>query len=195
MIKSLYKTFQHWSDGGSVWMISDTHFGDSDCKYMDKNWIEPQEQIDIINTRVFKNDYLIHLGDVGSAEWVEKIKCQNRVLILGNHDKPSQYEGLFKEVYSGPLFIADRILLSHEPIFGLESICLNIHGHDHYGMHHDRHVNLAVNVNGYMPENLGALIKTGGLADIPSIHRTTIDLANRAKAEKRAALNDRKILL
>lgn len=34
------------------------------------------------------------------------------------------------EIYTCPLFIADKILLSHEPVHGL-TWCLNIHGHDH----------------------------------------------------------------
>lgn len=33
MIASLYQVFRHWSDNGSVYIISDTHFDDSDCKY------------------------------------------------------------------------------------------------------------------------------------------------------------------
>ena len=40
MILTLYKPFRHWSEGGSVYILSDTHFGDSDCKLMDKDWIK-----------------------------------------------------------------------------------------------------------------------------------------------------------
>ena len=179
MIKSLYKIFQHWSQSGSVWIISDTHFADDDCKHMDADWISPEDQINNINGMVFKGDYLIHLGDVGRPEWVEKIKCQNRVLITGNHDKLSEYDGLFKEVYNGPLVIADRILLSHEPIYGLPFF-LNIHGHDHSGRFRDddTHMNVAVNVCGYKPINLGKIIKDGALSKIESIHRMTIDRAS-----------------
>ena len=49
MIKSLYKTFRHWSQNGSVWIISDTHFADDDCKHMDADWISPEDQINNIN--------------------------------------------------------------------------------------------------------------------------------------------------
>lgn len=58
MIKTLYKTFQHWSEGGSVWMISDPHFEDFDCKLMNPNWIEPEEHVKRINENVYK---MIHL--------------------------------------------------------------------------------------------------------------------------------------
>ena len=48
MIKSLYPQFQGWSATGSVYIISDTHFDDADCKLMDSEWITPQEHINII---------------------------------------------------------------------------------------------------------------------------------------------------
>ena len=48
MINSLYDNFQHWSEGGSVYIISDTHFDDEDCKLMDPSWPTAQEQIDIL---------------------------------------------------------------------------------------------------------------------------------------------------
>jgi hypothetical protein len=58
------------------------------------------------------------------------IKARKKILLLGNHDAKGAYNGLFNEIYTGPLFIADKILLSHEPVHGL-TWCLNIHGHDH----------------------------------------------------------------
>ena len=49
MIKTLYPIFQHWSEKGSVYLLSDTHFADSDCKLMDPDWITPEEQINQVN--------------------------------------------------------------------------------------------------------------------------------------------------
>ena len=46
-----------------------------------------------------------------------------------------------------------------------------------------KHINLAANVCGYTPVNLGKIIKEGAISDIPSIHRVTIDGANRRKVE------------
>ena len=237
MIKSLYKCFQHWSKTGSVYIISDTHFEDVDCKFMDENWISPEEQVDIINSIVKKSDTLICLGDVGNVEYFKKIKAGYKILITGNHDSGTEkYERvvkslkfdmdkysrkeaieemnksfpnckysvneeynfhspftswkvtadnmLFDEVYSGPLFISDKILLSHEPVYGL-SWCLNIHGHDHSNIeaYKDdcKHLNLAANVCEYTPVNLGQLIKEGILSDIVNIHRQTIDRASNKK--------------
>lgn len=56
MILTLYKPFRHWSDGGSVYVLSDLHFDDEDCQFMNPGWITPQEQLAIINNMVMKND-------------------------------------------------------------------------------------------------------------------------------------------
>lgn len=189
MINSLYPIFQHWSEKGSVYIISDTHFEDSDCKLMDPNWITPEEQVKIINSMVHKNDTLIHLGDVGNPERISKLKAGHKVLIMGNHDQSMQkFKPYFDEVYSGCLFISDKILLSHEPVYGL-SWCLNIHGHDHNGIEPYKegckHINLAANVCGYTPISLGKIIKDGVLSGIDSIHRQTIDRATERNLIRR----------
>lgn len=45
MISSLYEPFRHWSDGGSVYFLSDTHFGDFDCKLIDDGALSAIETI------------------------------------------------------------------------------------------------------------------------------------------------------
>ena len=129
---------------------------------MDQNWIKPEEQLDIINRLVAKNDTFICLGDVGEPKYVSMIKARKKILHLGNHDAREAYKNLFNEVYAGPLFVSEKILLSHEAVHGL-SWCLNIHGHDHNGAetYTDgcKHINLAANVCGYTPINLGKIIK------------------------------------
>lgn len=184
MIQMLYEPFRKWSDEGSVWLISDPHFDDSDTKLMNPNWIAPEEYITRLNKSIHKNDTLICLGDCGNLERFKELKCQNLVLIKGNHDDKgnSQYSAYFKEVYSGALFIAPQILLSHEPIYGLK-FCANIHGHEHNGVYsysdrdECRHLNIAADVVEYQPVSLGELIKAGLVAGLPTIHRLTIDRA------------------
>ena len=77
--------------------------------------------------------------------------------------------------------------MRHEPVYGL-NWCLNILGHDHSGIeaYKDgcKHINLAANVCGYTPINLGKIIKDGILSDIESIHRITIDKAIEKKIKK-----------
>lgn len=188
MIKTLYEKFQGWSEKGSVYLFSDPHFDDSDCRLMNPNWIEPEEQIRIINNIITKSDYLVLLGDIGNEKRLGELKCKNIVLITGNHDKGNAiYEPYCKEVYNGPLFIADRILLSHEPIFGLEDFCVNIHGHRHaseYGVFgQSGHVNLAADVCGYKPYSLKDLItKHKILTTTQNYHRFTIDNATEKGA-------------
>ncbi len=190
MINSLYPQFQYWSSTGSVYIISDTHFEDSDCKYMDPDWITPQEHIDIIRRQVRRPDTLVHLGDVGNGEWLIQVPAAHKILITGNHDVLSKVSKYFDEVYTGPLFIADRILLSHEPIYGLENFCCNIHGHNHaagnvlYMSSNTNHINLASNVYNYQVFNLGKEIKNGLLSQIKNYHRCTINEATFRKEKK-----------
>ena len=66
MILTLYEPFRHWSETGSVYILSDLHFADADCKQMDPGWVEPEEQVAIINKTVMKNDTFVCLGDVGN---------------------------------------------------------------------------------------------------------------------------------
>lgn len=195
MIKSLYPQFQRWSSTGSIYIISDTHFDDADCKLMNPNWISPKEHMDILKSKIYKNDTLIHLGDVGNASYLDELKCY-KVLLTGNHDVLSKVSSHFDEIYNGPLFIADRIILSHEPIHGLESFALNIHGHIHNGYtiafadigdgkHRTSHINLASDVAQWQPTNLKSLIKVGFISDIPNYHRLTIDYATEYSIYKK----------
>ena len=182
MIHSLYEPFKHWSDGGSVYILSDLHFDDVDCKLMCPSWITSQEQVDIINRKVHANDTFVCLGDVGNPQYIPLIKAKKKILILGNHDKPALYNHLFTEVYSGALFISSKILLSHEPVYGL-SFCFNIHGHDHNEQNKGdtHHLNLAANVCGWTPVSLGDLIKKGIVSNIDSIHREAIEKQKEKK--------------
>lgn len=191
MIKSLYPIFQKWSATGSVYIISDTHFDDSDCKLMNPEWIPAENAANILKKNIHKSDTLIHLGDVGDATYLDQLKCY-KVLITGNHDILSKVSDHFDEIYTGSLFIADRILLSHEPIYGLEEFCVNIHGHVHNGIHRDydsllnryTHINMASDVCNFIPIDLGKEIKNGLISKVPNYHRITIDNATYNKIEK-----------
>ena len=184
MIKSLYPCFQHWSELGAVYLVSDTHFKDLDRKYMGYH-ISNEDQWYIINDTCHRFDTLVHLGDVGDLEYIKRLRC-HKVLIMGNHDQSiEKMEEVFDEVYSGPLWISQKLVLSHEPIWlealeGFEQpIAFNIHGHDHNKENKETYysLNLAQNVYGYIPLNLNQFIKSGKLKNIDDIHRVTIDNA------------------
>lgn len=81
----LYDCFKHWNSFDSIWLFSDPHFSDPDCKLMDPNWPTPEEQVKIINSKVSKKDCIIFLGDIGNTEYIKQIKGY-KILITGNHD-------------------------------------------------------------------------------------------------------------
>lgn len=189
MIACLYDCFKHWAANGSVYILSDPHFNDDDCIKMDKRWIDANAHIEMINKSVHKNDTLILLGDLGDPECVKLIKAK-KVLITGNHDKICDYRDIVDEIFDGPVMIAPKILLSHEPIMGLIFLC-NIHGHDHAGRHRyfdesgAKHINVASNVCKWIPINLSEEIKNGLFSNIPDIHRVTIDYATKNSVKKK----------
>lgn len=184
MIKTLYPAFRTWSENGSVFLISDPHFEDSDCKAMNTEWPTPEEYIKGIRGHG-NNDTLIVLGDVGNPEWFEQIKGY-KVLILGNHDRgPEYYEKYFDEIYTGPLMIAEKIILSHEPIPEL-TWALNIHGHKHCAEKDIDiyHRNIAADVVDFQKISLSDIINSGILRYIISLHGQAINYAMQHSIHK-----------
>lgn len=186
MIEQLYEPFRFWSQSGSIYILSDLHLNDRDCKYMDVQWISAEEQINILKSTIHLDDTFICLGDVGDVEllwelWYSKCPLKfpiHTVLITGNHDTGKVINNrIWNEVYRGPIFISSKILLSHEPVYGLDW-CMNIHGHDHRPENKGdaNHLNVAANVVGYKPIDLRKeIVKHGLLSGIKGIHRYTID--------------------
>ena len=195
MIKSLYPCFQHWSELGAVYLVSDTHFKDLDRKFMGYH-ISNEDQWYLLNDTCHRFDTLVHLGDVGNLDYIKRLRC-HKVLIMGNHDQSiEKMKEVFDEVYSGPLWISQKLVLSHEQIWShcFESampIAFNIHGHDHNkGNKETKYsLNLAQNVYGYVPLNLNQFIKSGKLKNIYDIHRITINKATERK-ETREILHE-----
>lgn len=190
MVKTLYPTFQHWSSRGRVWVTSDTHFDDPDCKLMNPDWPHPMVLANRLNSPIGKQDTLVCLGDVGDASYIRHIHCRHKVLLLGNHDRgASYYNEWFDETYTGPLIVAEKLILSHEPVdLGGTPWAFNIHGHCH-GHYNDLfmepyHYNVAVDVMDWKPLNLGEFLKTGVLKNVTSLHRQTIDNAGGEKDGK-----------
>lgn len=208
MYKHLYDKFKDWYHGGSIWLYSDPHFSDEEMKYLRADCISDDEQVKRINSKVGKNDTLIILGDIGNTDYVRKLRGYH-VLIMGNHDagarnyvRHSGYidrehrgedgkfhyvekdNGLFDEIYEGPLFISEKILLSHEPIDF--PYALNIHGHDHskWYQEDDMHYNICAEHIDYTPVNLKWIVESGCLKRISTIHRATIDEATARKRKR-----------
>ena len=242
MIQGLYDIFKHWHTTGTVWLISDTHFDDKELYIGTKHIMRAnsEDYVKLINSKVGKNDTLIHLGDVGNIEVVKKLKGY-KVLICGNHDAgasnykreifkeifdANEYDkkqvidimkekypnckieisnkswlrnqevyfciadnNLFNEIYTGPVIIGEKLILSHEPIHGL-GFMMNIHVHVHDPKAKDNasHFNICPDATGiFEPINFNQLMKSGFMSKIESIHRQTIDRAteNRRKRDKK----------
>lgn len=63
---------------GSVFILSDLHCGDADCKLMDPDRIVPEEQVEIINGTAFRNDSFACPGDVGDPKCVPVIRARKK---------------------------------------------------------------------------------------------------------------------
>lgn len=187
---SLYTPFKHWAEGGSVYITSDPHFGDGAMygKIIYGNAYDifsNEARAAIINKKLYKNDTLIILGDIGDIEGLKLLKPCYKVLILGNHDAGrSVYEEYFNEIYNGPLIISEKIILSHEPI--LIPGMINIHGHIHdpefkIELNNYISINCAGNIVSFEKINLKHLIEAGVLKEVPSIHRLAIERQKERK--------------
>ena len=191
MVYELYPAFKHWMPAnGNIWFYSDPHFGDKENWLLRKQFIRAIDnveafdnlQITTINKTCGKNDTLVILGDVGDIECVKKLKAKKKILILGNHDRgASYYVNVFDEVYAGPVIIAERLILTHEPIDFPYAI--NIHGHDHsnHGFKDGLHINCCAEHINYTPICLSNIVKSGLLKNTINIHREAIDKAKDRK--------------
>ena len=78
MIPTLYDIFKPWSDGGSVYLLSDTHFDDADCKLMDPKWILPEQQVEQIEkvkrAGVFMNPHPVAISEDANFKKVKQHK-------------------------------------------------------------------------------------------------------------------------
>lgn len=195
MIAGLYDIFKHWSEKGTCWLISDTHFNDEEL-YVGTKKIEradADEYVKLINSKVGRKDVLIHLGDVGDLEAMKKVRGY-KVLIMGNHDTGvTKYKEIFNEVYQGPVQIGEKLILSHEPLEC--DWAFNIHGHIHSFTYRDdaRHMCICPEVTRqFEPINFNQLMKSGFMSKIETQHRKTINTATKRKEKRGKKLGQNK---
>lgn len=182
-IVQFYPAFKHW-DKQTVWLFSDPHFGDAQLRAAEPNRPSDEDIVKMINSKVGRKDTLIILGDIGDIEFAKQLRGY-KILICGNHDAgATNYQEVFDEIYTGPVFIGERLLLSHEPID--QSYALNIHGHVHDKKYKgDKyHYNCCAEAINFIPVNFNQLLKSGVLAGIESIHRDTINKATVRKKKR-----------
>lgn len=188
-LPGIYKIFNdEFQKYQTIYILSDTHFGDQHLKDAFPNRPSDEELVKRINSICGKTDLIIHLGDVGDVSFIQQLKA-DKWLVTGNHDKgSSKYQRksliindtyidnlLFDKVFEGPVQIGEKLILSHEPIEA--SWAMNIHGHDHSGKTFSDigHYNCCLDTTNYLPLNLNSFLRGGGTSKIRSIHRQTID--------------------
>lgn len=110
-----------------------------------------------------KDDVFYFLGDFGrpTDETFQELKdifqkshCHT-VAIRGNHDheaETEQLKGLFDKVHDYPIYISDRIILSHRPHVEMDTSVLNVSGHLHGStLSLPNYMCASIHVNGYKP--------------------------------------------
>lgn len=139
------------------YFISDLHFSHRvPLKLERKQFTNTKEHdeyiINAVNSKVKPTDELWILGDVGRLDLVSRLNGR-KTLIMGNHDKRpmKEYEGYFATIHKFPVFISNRILLSHYPLPVAPGM-VNFHGHLH-GSELDsvQHFNLSAHMVNYLP--------------------------------------------
>lgn len=171
-----------WDGYQTVWIISDTHFADEDLRAGMSDRPSDEELVRRINAKVGRKDVLIILGDIGDIEFAKQLRG-HKVLVMGNHDAGrTNFEGVFDEIFEGPVMLGEKLILSHEPIQA--PWATNFHGHDHAGAKRKGCYNFCADVIGYEPINMNQLLKSGIFKDTESIHRATIDKATERKKKR-----------
>lgn len=146
-----------------TYLISDLHFGHKNIlKFERTEFISIEEHdeflIRVINQVVKPADLLYILGDIGDVDKVSRINGR-KVLLMGNHDKRpiGEYLGYFAEVYETPIYLSERLVLSHRPI-PVTAGTLNVHGHLHGSVLDSRnHFNVSAKLINYLPIELSIL--------------------------------------
>lgn len=118
-IAGLYKTFDHWHAEGTLWIISDTHFGDADirCGFPDRP--ADAELVKRINSYVGRKDTLIILGDIGDVSYVKQLRAKQKILIMGNHDcGRTMYERKVEtKIFNKDFFQKDEALVEMQRLY------------------------------------------------------------------------------
>lgn len=130
-----------------VFIIADTHFGDTNIIKYEKRPFSSIEDMDrhIIaswNDVVNKDDMIFHIGDVGLYPLVKMKKIINqlngkKILVMGNHDDfltlNEWMECGFDEVYKYPIIYNEFIVMQHQPPQYINSSTpfFYIYGHVH----------------------------------------------------------------
>ena len=139
--------------------------------------------VDNIEKIKFENLPKTKDGKLDTPATIELLTKKINEFDLDNH--------LFDEVYSGPLMISDKIILSHEPIIPCPEYLVNLHGHTHdkpfiYIVDGKTYHNFCAEAINYKPCSLSEMIKHGLLSSVDDIHWVTVDKAVTRKNKRKS---------
>lgn len=148
----------------NVYVIGDLHIGELSLIKKARPWFNSVEEENeyIIKrwNKVIKSDtdVIFVIGDIGrDVEMIRDVFSRlngYKIMISGNHDtKPKVfYEEIFDEVYWHPVYLTDRLLLSHIPRM-IEDGNINVHGHTHWIEVDDgKHFNVSAEFVNFIPQ-------------------------------------------
>lgn len=133
------------------YFISDFHFGHESIVSWERTQFSSIEEHDNYieeclikwSKRLTENDELWILGDWGRTDNLDIMDCfkARTVYVYGNHDSEQDYNLFlthFDEVHRYPVYISNRIAVSHIPLNVWDSQ-VNVHGHFHGSVMDDPH--------------------------------------------------------
>ena len=154
-----------------LFLISDTHFFHKNIiKYCDRGFSSVEEMNKVMinrwNSKVSKDDIVIHLGDFALTDEKRIIELRNKlngniILIEGNHDwRIKESYGFI--IIKGNMQVGN-VILSHRPL-PLEELpkgFINIFGHIHQRdvLDNTKQINLSVEKTNYEPIELKKILK------------------------------------
>lgn len=144
------------------YFISDFHFNHKNIIEWERTQFSTIEEHDSFTLytieqwakKLHKDDEFWFLGDFGDISFLYQLpqfKCKT-YMIYGNHDKKDDYEkfaGYFDEVHLYPLYLSNRLVVSHLPVAAYDDT-INVHGHLH-GTVIDKpnYINCSINDHSY----------------------------------------------
>lgn len=148
------------------YFISDLHFNHKTITQWERTNFESIEEHDNhlkaflieLAEKLTEQDELYVLGDWGNISFLPIMKIANftskTIFVAGNHDlledKP-EFEKYFDEVYWHPIYLSERIIVSHFPQ-AIWNGQVNVYGHLHNSyIDAPGYLCASIHVNGYKP--------------------------------------------
>lgn len=118
------------------------------------------------------------LGDFGNISYlwlIKELRYSYNIktcFVYGNHDKVSDlplFQEAFDKVYTMPVYIHPRIIVSHEPVWPCPSGTLNVHGHLHCErLDSKQHFNVNIHMLNYQLASSKRVMNLLGKLEKPS---------------------------